>query len=140
MTWDHPPARHLGEPDVTTPEGIAFAHRLEARGWIPLELVLPIGYARLWVCPTCSAAVLSPARHLEVLPHDNPPPGLLPGTVPEPVERRTPDEWCTLLGVTIVDPDGWRGPAGRPWTDAITRGEFDRRAATSTIDNRGPRP
>lgn len=27
----------------------------------------------------------------------------------------TPQEWCGLLNVTIVDPDGWRGrgPVGR---------------------------
>lgn len=135
MTWEHPPAVRHGEPDVTTPEGITLAHRLQARGWTALELVLPHGYARLWVCPTCSAAVLDVERHLEVLPHPHE-----PDLLADVAQRRTPEQWCAVAGVTIVDPDGWRGPAGRPWTDRITRGEFDRRAALSTIDDVRKRP
>lgn len=46
-------------------------------------------------------------------------------------EERTPDEWQTLLGVRIADPDGWRG-SDRRWHEPITREEFEFRAARST--------
>lgn len=45
---------------------------------------------------------------------------------------RTPEEWCQLLGWQILDPDGWRGRRGRPWTDPISQAEFERRAGEST--------
>lgn len=44
----------------------------------------------------------------------------------------TPDEWCRREGIEILDADGWQGKNGRPWTDAIPRTEFLRRAVTST--------
>lgn len=50
---------------------------------------------------------------------------------------KTPEEWCAELGARIADPDGWRGHDGRPWTDPISREEFDRRLMVCTIDSRG---
>lgn len=51
-------------------------------------------------------------------------------------ELRTPDEWCELLGATILDPDGWRDGTRR-WDEAITREEFDERYRKCTVDMRG---
>lgn len=48
-------------------------------------------------------------------------------------EKRTPDEWCRILGVTILDPDGWRQD-GKSWDEPITRPEFMRRMQVSTIE------
>lgn len=47
-------------------------------------------------------------------------------------DLKTPDEWCVELGIEILDPDGWRGANGRPWTDPITRKEFGSRSIVST--------
>jgi hypothetical protein len=47
-------------------------------------------------------------------------------------DLKSPAEWETITGRRVHDPDGWRGADGRPWTDPITREEFDRRAALST--------
>lgn len=48
---------------------------------------------------------------------------------------RTPDEWLALKHprLRVHDPDGWRGEAGRPWTDAISEDEFDSRLVSCTI-------
>lgn len=47
---------------------------------------------------------------------------------------RTPDEWqAAIPDVRIVDPDGWRGPKGRPWTDRISRREYLERRAQCTV-------
>jgi hypothetical protein len=51
-------------------------------------------------------------------------------------EERTPDEWCVEFNVMILDPDGWRGADDPPFTQPISRREFQRRLAMSTI---GPR-
>lgn len=46
----------------------------------------------------------------------------------------TPEEWCAVTGVRIMDPDGWRGPEGRPWDDRIDKTEFQLRASVSTTN------
>lgn len=48
-------------------------------------------------------------------------------------ELRTPDEWCRIRGVHILDADGWRPPVAQAWDVPITENEFIRRAAISTI-------
>lgn len=48
-------------------------------------------------------------------------------------DLKTPDEWSRLEGVEVMDPDGWRGRNGRPWTDPITLAEFKNRLITSTL-------
>ena len=45
---------------------------------------------------------------------------------------KTPGAWCAELGYEVLDPDGWRGSEGRPWTDPITRAEFEERLVTCT--------
>lgn len=52
------------------------------------------------------------------------------------LELKTPNTWCRELGITVLDPDGWRGYDYRPWGDPITREEFERRAAVSTCNHR----
>lgn len=37
---------------------------------------------------------------------------------------RTPEDWCKIHNVQVLDPDGWRGRYGRPWTDEIDEAEF----------------
>lgn len=50
-------------------------------------------------------------------------------------ELRTPTEWSALDGVTVMDPDGWRGsrtlPA-KPWDEPIDRAEWEQRLSVST--------
>lgn len=48
-------------------------------------------------------------------------------------DLKTPAEWCRIEGVEILDPDGWRGRDGRPWTDPITLAEFQERLVTCTM-------
>jgi hypothetical protein len=45
-----------------------------------------------------------------------------------------PEEWCRAYGVSVLDPDGWRGQDARDWDDPITLLEFERRALLSTAD------
>ena len=45
---------------------------------------------------------------------------------------KTPEEWCRIKGIEIIDPDGWSGPDGRSWEDCICETEFDRRAIRCT--------
>lgn len=47
-------------------------------------------------------------------------------------DRKTADEWCQLLGVKIIDSDGWR-ETGTAWNTPITEAEFHQRAARSTV-------
>lgn len=54
------------------------------------------------------------------------------GRTGETPALRTPGEWQCRKGIRILDPDGWRGRDGRPWSDPITEAEFDQRAAPST--------
>ena len=42
-------------------------------------------------------------------------------------------EWAAEAGITILDPDGWRGADGRPFADPISHDEFLRRMTISTI-------
>ena len=55
---------------------------------------------------------------------------------PPVMEFRTPEEWDRELypGSKIRDPDGWRGARGRPWSDPITRSEFEQRRVMSTVE------
>lgn len=48
---------------------------------------------------------------------------------------RTPEEWIRLNypGLAVYDPDGWRGPTGRPFTDRITESEFEERFSNCTV-------
>lgn len=48
-------------------------------------------------------------------------------------DLKTPDEWCRIEGVEVMDPDGWRGRDGRPWTDPITLAEFKNRLIICTM-------
>lgn len=49
-------------------------------------------------------------------------------------EVHTPSEWSKLLGVTILDPDGWdRQNFWEDWGRPITREEFQTKASMSTI-------
>jgi hypothetical protein len=52
----------------------------------------------------------------------------------------TPQEWCNLLNVQIIDPDGWRSTVfvetmfpPRPMSEPIGLREFIARLAVSTI-------
>lgn len=47
-------------------------------------------------------------------------------------ELKRPEEWEPIVGVQIVDPDGWRKD-GKPFDEPITRREFEERAAPSTV-------
>jgi hypothetical protein len=50
---------------------------------------------------------------------------------------KTPEEWQALIpGVVILDPDGWRGWGGRPWTDRISRREYLERRDRCTVEHR----
>jgi hypothetical protein len=53
---------------------------------------------------------------------------------------KTPEEWCQIEGVQILDADGWRGRGGRDWNDPITRAEFQERLITCTQRSVVPRP
>lgn len=49
-----------------------------------------------------------------------------------PADELPADEWCTITGITVLDPDGWRED-GLPWDAPITEAEFGRRAMRSTV-------
>jgi hypothetical protein len=47
---------------------------------------------------------------------------------------KTPDEWqAEMPDLVVVDPDGWRGEGGRPWTDPISREEYIARRNLCTV-------
>ncbi len=51
------------------------------------------------------------------------------------VPFRTPAEWSALDGVTVMDPDGWRGNrvlTPKSWEEPINRAEWDERMSLST--------
>lgn len=50
-----------------------------------------------------------------------------------PIALATPEEWAAMKGVEILDADGWRGPAGRDYSEAISETEFVDRLRVSTI-------
>lgn len=46
---------------------------------------------------------------------------------------RTPDEWQKMLGVKVLDPDGWdRRNLEESWSEPISEDEFRIRASMST--------
>lgn len=48
--------------------------------------------------------------------------------------KKLPAEWAELLGITIMDPDGWdRRNFREDWAKPITQNEFNEKAAMSTI-------
>ena len=47
-------------------------------------------------------------------------------------EKHTPDEWCKLFGVVILDPDGWRN-SKISYDTPLTKEEFDQLLMQSTI-------
>lgn len=47
-------------------------------------------------------------------------------------ELKTPEEWCRIEGVQILDADGWRGRDGRDWNDPISLAEFQERLVICT--------
>lgn len=47
-------------------------------------------------------------------------------------DLRTPQEWCDLLGIEVLDADGWRWD-NKPWDEPITEEEFVARSADCTI-------
>lgn len=46
---------------------------------------------------------------------------------------KTPEEWCQIEGVQILDADGWRGRDGRDWNDPISLAEFQERLVICTM-------
>jgi hypothetical protein len=58
-----------------------------------------------------------------------------PQAVADAPVLRTPAEWSALTGVTVMDPDGWRGTRILPaksWEEPIGRDEWEQRLAVST--------
>ncbi len=47
--------------------------------------------------------------------------------------KRTPEEWAALIGVKILDPDGWRGSGGADFKAPCTWDQFLPRLNISTI-------
>jgi muconolactone delta-isomerase len=50
----------------------------------------------------------------------------------------SPQQWCDVYGVRIIDPDGWRSRDAPPWDQPITLVEFARRARICTTDAANP--
>lgn len=48
-------------------------------------------------------------------------------------ERKTPEQWAELDGLTIYDPDGWRMDDAPPFDAPIDRDEYLWRMRMSTI-------
>ena len=46
--------------------------------------------------------------------------------------KRTPEEWLTEYGLSVADPDGWRGQYALPWDEPIDLPDFWRRFGEST--------
>ncbi len=46
---------------------------------------------------------------------------------------KLPREWAREDGIRVLDADGWMGKDGRSWFEPISREEFDRRVAISTV-------
>jgi hypothetical protein len=44
-----------------------------------------------------------------------------------------PERWAALLGIKIIDTDGWRGTKGRSFEDPIGLTEFMQRVFQCTI-------
>ena len=54
------------------------------------------------------------------------------------VLKFTPDLWETILGVRIIDADGWRTPDSPSWSTMITREDFISRMRISTVEVTDP--
>ena len=48
-------------------------------------------------------------------------------------QEKTPAEWADLLGIQIIDPDGWRSPNEKDVEEPLPFHEFCNRAWMSTI-------
>jgi hypothetical protein len=46
---------------------------------------------------------------------------------------RTPDMWCEIYGLAVVDPDGWRGEGAPDWEQPLTLPDFASRFNRSTV-------
>lgn len=46
----------------------------------------------------------------------------------------TAEQWQVVLGVYVLDPDGWREPGAPEWLTPISRVEFIERAGRSTAN------
>jgi hypothetical protein len=44
-----------------------------------------------------------------------------------------PVDWCDILGVRVIDPDGWRGSRAKPYEDPLPMREFVNRCFSSTM-------
>jgi hypothetical protein len=53
-------------------------------------------------------------------------------------ELKTPEEWSTIYGIRIMDPDGWRMPNAPKWDTPISREEFSWRMGISSITVEDP--
>jgi hypothetical protein len=53
---------------------------------------------------------------------------------------RTPDEWCRIKGIQILDADGWRGHDAKDWSEPLTELDFEERALVCTQRNIAPQP
>lgn len=51
--------------------------------------------------------------------------------------KRTPAEWEKILGILVIDPDGWdRGPNfDKDWAKPLTEEEFREKSDVSTVTN-----
>jgi hypothetical protein len=47
---------------------------------------------------------------------------------------RTPEQWCRVYGLHVLDPDGWRTQGAPAWGEPIGLAEFQRRASISTVN------
>jgi hypothetical protein len=45
---------------------------------------------------------------------------------------RTPDEWCRIKQIQILDADGWRGVQAKAWNAPLTELDFEERAMVCT--------
>jgi hypothetical protein len=48
-------------------------------------------------------------------------------------ELKTPEAWSLILGVQILDADGWADPQAPTWFTEISKSEFVRRMSISTV-------
>lgn len=54
------------------------------------------------------------------------------------IDVKSPDEWCLIHQVIVIDPDGWRN-AGVAWETLVTEEEFLVLLTLSTIAPLSPR-